>query len=250
MAGVPRDKHGNPRVQGPQDVAPVRLLWRDFGAFALDKPSGLLCHNSAFAGRPEWTLTQAAEQLLGFKPRLVHRLDRGTSGLVLATEPDSDGAAWQQALQAGTKTYLGLVRGRPLQTLYIDHAVRSENGDRQEAQTTLEPLLHSEVDRCSLVKLTLHTGRWRQARQHVRHANHPLIGDGDHGQGAMNRDYAAKYALERLALHAWRLELQPPGQAAPLTLHCALPEDLYAPLLRLFAEEDLQRLQVPAGESS
>lgn len=249
MAAVPRDKHGNPRVQGPQDVAPLQLLWRGLGALALDKPSGLLCHNSAFAGRPEWTLTQAAEQLLGLRPRLLHRLDRGTSGVVLACEPEGDGAAWQQALQQGTKQYLGLVRGRPQQTLHIDYAVRSEGGERQEAQTTLEPLLHSAVDRCTLVKLTLHTGRWRQARQHVRHVGHPLIGDGDHGQGALNRQYAADYGLQRLALHAWRLQLLPPGAAQELTLISPWPEDLLLPLQRLFDPADLQRLQTAAGES-
>lgn len=249
MAAVPRDKHGNPRVLGAGDVAAVRLLWRGDGALALDKPSGLLCHNSAFAGRPEWTLSQAAEQLLGFRPRLLHRLDRGTSGVVLVNTPDGDGAAWQAALQAGEKQYIGLVRGRPLQALHIDHPVRSEGGQRQEAQTTLEPLATSAVDRCSLVRLTLHTGRWRQARQHVRHVNHPLIGDGDHGQGALNRAYAAQYGLERLALHAWQLTLVPPGEDRPLRIRCPLPDDLLAPLLRLFDAAQLQPLQEPASES-
>ena len=234
MAALPRDRFGNPYVQGPGDVAPVRLLWRGLGALALDKPSGMLCHNSAFAGKPEWTLAQAAQDLLGFKPRLLHRLDRGTSGVVMAAEPDSDAAAWQQLLLAGTKRYVGLVRGRPLQVLHIDHPVRSEDGVKQEAQTTLEPLAYSEIDRCSLVRLTLHSGRWRQARQHCKHVSHPLVGDGELGKGPLNREFARLYGLERLALHAYLVELTPPGQPDVLAIPCDLPDDLRAPLARLF----------------
>lgn len=235
MAPLPRDRFGNPFIQGPDDVAPTRLLWQGCGAVVLAKPTGILCHNSAFAGRPEWTLIQAAESLLGFKPRLLHRLDRGTSGLVLAAEPEADAAAWQLALQAGTKSYLGLVRGRPQQLLYIDHPVRTENGEKLEAQTTLDPLAHSEIDRCSLVRLTLHSGRWRQARQHCKHVSHPLLGDGELGKGPLNREFARLYGLERLALHAWQIAVVPPGQQELVAIRCEVPDDLRAPLLRLFS---------------
>lgn len=242
-----RDRFGNPRVRAPSDLPPVALIWRGDGVAAVDKPSGMLCHNSAFAGGREWTLVQAAPPLLGYSPRLLHRLDRGTSGLLLVAAPSADAAAWQAAISDGTKSYLGLVRGWPRQAIEIDHPVRDEGGRRLEARTTLVPLAHSRVDRCSLVRLTLHSGRWRQARQHCKHVSHPLLGDGDLGKGPLNRQYAADYGLERLALHAWRLELVVPGSGLPLALVCPLPGDLLGPWSRLFDDALLGELQSGVG---
>lgn len=241
---MPRDRHGNPRLDGPGDCEPVTLLWRDGTAAAIGKPSGMLVHNSAFAGRPEWTLMQALPGLLGQTAYGLHRLDRGTSGVVLLSLQRDQTSAWQAALQAdhARKTYLAIVRGKPLQTLEIDYAIPDETGTRREARTTLEPLLHSEADRCSLVRLTLHTGRWRQARHHCAHVSHPILGDGEFGAGKLNRHYRETWGLARLALHAHTLELTHPLTGQPLALRCPLPSDLRDVAARLFDPQVVQGL--------
>jgi tRNA pseudouridine65 synthase len=234
-----RDRHGNPRLDGPGDCGPVTVLWRDEVAAAIGKPSGMLVHNSAFAGRPEWTLMQALPDVLGQNAFSLHRLDRGTSGVVLLSLQREQTAVWQAALQADAtrKTYLAIVRGRPEQTLEIDYAIADETGVKREARTTLEPLLQSPADRCTLVRLTLHTGRWRQARHHCAHATHPVLGDGEYGAGKLNRYYRETWGLSRLALHAHTLDLTHPGTGEPLPLRCPLPPDLLDVALRLFDSE-------------
>lgn len=228
-----RDQYGNPRVRGPRDVAPIGVLWRDATAVALDKPTGLLAHNSAFCGPREWTLVQGAERLIGCKPALLHRLDRGTSGIVMAATDREHVAAWQAAVEAGQKDYLALVRGQLDGVLEIDHAVRESAGERAEARTTLLPLEKSAVARCTLVQLTLHTGRWRQARQHCCHANVPIIGDPDYGDRKLNRAIMALTGLQRMALHAWRLRLVHPLTGEELVLMAPIADDLCPVLTQL-----------------
>jgi tRNA pseudouridine65 synthase len=242
---MPLDRHGNPRLDGPGDCEPPTLLWRDETAAAIAKPSGMLVHNSAFAGRPEWTLMQALPQLLGQNAFGLHRLDRGTSGVVLVSLQREQTSAWQAALQAeeAKKTYLAIVRGRPQQTLDIDYAIADETGVKREARTTLEPWLHSEADRCTLVRLTLHTGRHRQARHHCAHVSHPILGDGEFGAGKLNRYYRETWGLSRLALHAFALDLHHPFTREPLALRCPLPEDLLGVALRLFDPQAVHALR-------
>lgn len=234
-----RDHYGNLRVRGPGDVAAVQLCWSDDSAVAFDKPTGLLAHNSAFSGPREWTLVQAANQILGHKVALLHRLDRGTSGLVLAARSPDQAAVWQAALDAGTKRYLAVLRGRLEATLDIDHPVREPAGERSPAQTTIRPLQVSPSERCTLVELTLHTGRWRQARQHANHACFPIVGDMEWGDRKFNRDLMARTGLQRMALHAWRLHLQHPLTQTELAIEAPLPADLL-PFLAAVG------LQVPA----
>ncbi len=240
-----RDQYGNLRVRGPGDVAPVQLCWSDDTAVAFDKPTGLLAHNSAFAGPREWTLVQVAQRILGHKVGLMHRLDRGTSGLVLMARTTEHAAQWQAALEAGQKRYLAVVRGKLESTLDIDHPVREPAGARSEAQTTMRPLQQSPTERCTLVELTLHTGRWRQARQHASHANHPIVGDMDLGDRKFNRDLMARTGLERMVLHAWRLELVHPLTGEAMLLEAPLPADLL-PFLAAVGL-DAPPLLAPAG---
>lgn len=241
---IHRDRHGNPCVPDASACPPVDLLWRDETALVVAKPSGLLVHNSAFAGLPEYTLVQAVRDQHGVVAHPVHRLDRGTSGVVLLATDRSQVARCQALLEASEtrKEYLALVRGRPQTALEIDHPVTDDQGVRREARTTLTPLLHSEIDRCSLVLLTLHTGRWRQARKHCKHVSHPILGDAEYGKGPLNRQFAADHGLRRLGLHAWRLT--GPGLDVP----APVPDDLAGVLVRLFAGEALRQVGIGVAQ--
>ena len=91
----------------------------------------------------------------------------------------------------------------------------------------------SPVDRCSLVEAMPKTGRLHQIRRHLRHINHPLVGDVKHGSGVINRHYRAEYGLHRLALHAHRISFAHPVTGTIVSVTAPIPEDLGRPLALL-----------------
>jgi len=212
------------------------LLWSDDTAVVVSKPSGLLVHNSAYVGPKERSLRGLLGEHLGRRVFPVNRIDRGASGVVLFARETEHVAAWQARLAApGTeKLYLALVRGRLDQPAEVDSPVPDEDGRPHQAQSIVVPLGVSQVDRCSLVGVRLLTGRLHQARRHLRHLGHAVLGDSTYGNSVVNREYQARYGLGRLALHAAELRVIPPGQAAPAIIRADLPADLLTVLRQLF----------------
>lgn len=217
----------------PGDLA---ILWSDDTAVAVSKPSGLLVHNSAFAGPRERSLRGLLGAQLGRRVFPVNRLDRGASGVVLFARETAHAAAWQACLAEPSteKLYVALVRGRLDQPAEVDSPVPDEDGRPHAAQSVVVPLGVSTVDRCSLVGVRLLTGRHHQARRHLRHLGHAVLGDSTYGNSVANREYQARYGLARLALHAAELRVIPPGLTAPVVIRADLPGDLAAVLRQLF----------------
>ena len=212
------------------------LIWSDDTAVAVSKPSGLLVHNSAYAGPKERSLRGLLGEQLGRRVFPLNRIDRGASGVVLFARETDHVAAWQARLgEPGTeKLYVALVRGRLDQPVEVDSPVPDEDGRPHEAQSVVVPLGVSTVDRCSLVGVRLLTGRLHQARRHLRHLGHAILGDSTYGNSGVNREYQARYGLARLALHAAELRVIPPGRTEPVLIRADLPEDLSAVLRQLF----------------
>jgi tRNA pseudouridine65 synthase len=224
----------------PTETATVLLVRRPVAV--LDKPSGLLVHSSAWAGPREHTLVDDARALLDaplgadFHP--VHRLDRGTSGVVVFAEagavPDVQAALGRDDAD---KRYWALVRGHVKGRVEIDHAiVDEETGVAREARSVVEPLLVSSVDRCSLVEVRLLTGRRHQARRHLKHISHPVIGDATHGKGPINRAYRDLYGLDRLGLHARSVAFSLTTSGERIHATSPLPASFRDPLARLFGD--------------
>lgn len=214
----------------------------------IDKPSGVLVHNSAWAGPREHTLVDDVAALLGPGWHPLHRLDRGTSGVV-AFAREGAVAPLQAALARddADKRYWALVRGHLRQRVEIDHPIRDDDDDvAREARSIVVPLLSSSVERCSLVEIRLLSGRRHQARRHLKHISHPVIGDATHGKGPLNRAYRDGFGLSRLALHARRLALVHPRTNGRVEATAPVPPDLRAPLLRLFGDA-FQSLAPGAG---
>lgn len=220
----------------------VPILWSDSTAVAVNKPSGLLVHNSHWSGPREVVLLQLVRNALGHHVHPVHRLDRGTSGVVLFALDSSQAAQWQAALAQDQthKDYLALVRGIVKDRVDIDHPVKDENGQRVEAHSAVTPLCVSPHERCCLVHVRLFTGRWHQARLHLKHLSHPIIGDANYGKGPLNRSFSATWGLSRLALHAWRLRVVHP-MGSLVEVEAPLPSVLGEPLSRLLGEEGLEQ---------
>lgn len=165
----------------------------------------------------------------------VHRLDRGTSGLVLfALAPEIAGAL-QVAFRDGRveKRYLALVRGIPPEEGVLDHPVPREPGGERVPAVTEWTRLWIFRDRYSLLECRPRTGRLHQIRRHMKHLSCPLIGDVNYGKGEHNRLFRADFGLSRLALHAFALDLDHPVTSARLALRAPIPEDLAEPFRRM-----------------
>ena len=101
----------------------------------------------------------------------------------------------------------------------------------QPAVTHFTRLAHSPV--ASLLACTIETGRTHQIRRHLAAIGHPVVGDGKHGDFAFNREARGKYGLDRMFLHALKIELEHPIHGGRLKVAAPLPPDLKAALKRL-----------------
>ena len=221
----------------------LRLLHEDPRLIAVNKPPGLLVHRTALDAHETDSVMCRLRQT-GLGPLWpVHRLDKGTSGvLVLARDAKAAqalGAAFEAAAVA--KQYLALVRGWPAPEGRVDHPLArdperpSRGQDTREACTRWQRLATFEwpfsVDgrhassRYALVLACPHTGRRHQIRRHFKVVGHPLIGDSTHGKGAHNRAVAAWLGASRLWLHALTLTLPHPDDQRPLRLQAAPSAD-------------------------
>lgn len=218
----------------------LRILHRDERLVAVDKPPGLLVHRTGLdAGETRFAVQLLRDQL-GQPVWPAHRLDKGTSGVLLFALDAETASRLGQVLATGEgvrKRYRAVVRGWPPAEGFIDHPLKREADGAgitellQAAQTRHQRLATWEVPlpyggfpstRCALVALEPLTGRRHQLRRHMKHLSHPIVGDATHGKGPLNRDLAQWLGLQRLWLHALRLELPHPHTGAPLAIEAPL----------------------------
>jgi tRNA pseudouridine65 synthase len=210
------------------------ILYRDEHLIALCKPTGMLVHRGWAKDGP--IALTVARELAGAPVWPVHRLDRGTSGVLMFALSAIAARGLHTLFEQGLvrKRYLALVRGCPPAEGVIDHPVRrGEAGPRVPAVTEFRRLMVAAQERVALVEARPRTGRLHQIRRHLKHLGHPVIGDANYGKGALNRDFRARYGLARLALHALAATLTHPHTGEPLTIFAPVPADLAEPLARL-----------------
>ncbi len=230
------DGPDRPDQPSPIDPPPtIHVLYEDESLIAVDKPSGLLIHREHHVPRRVPVLVELLRQHLNVpKVHPVHRLDRGTSGVVLFARDPGTAAAVGAMMEARAveKRYLALVRGDAPEELLIDHPIpRRKDGPRVEAQTKFRRLATAATSprTVSLLDLRPRTGRRHQLRRHLRHISFPIVGDTKYGDLGVNRSLRDGYGIARLALHAAVLSLTHPGSGERLVIEAPLPEDLRAP---------------------
>ena len=220
----------------------LTLLHADEHLVAIDKPPGLLVHRTQLAAHEHEAALQLLRDQLCRPVWPVHRLDRGTSGVLLfALSPEIAsllGAMFEQGRM--DKRYLALVRGWPPEEAgLIDHPLArdpelpSAGQAMLEAQTRWRVLERIEwpvvtdprfpSTRVALLEAEPLQGRRHQIRRHLKHIAHPILGDATHGKGPLNRAVATHLGTQRLWLHARMLALTHPVTGERLQLE-ALPD--------------------------
>ena len=236
----------------PSDVAPEALpldvLYQDEDVAVLNKPAGMVVHPGA--GHSSGTLVNALlhhlRDLSGIggelRPGIVHRLDRGTSGVMVIAKND---AAHQELSRQFhdreiEKEYIALVWGVVQAGRRIDAAIGRDQANRQkmsararharEAVTRITRAHH--LPGLTLCQVAIHTGRTHQIRVHLSAIGHPIVGDALYG-GVHRRvagDIRAVQRLERPFLHAARLAFMHPRDGRRLEFTAPLPDDLMSVL--------------------
>jgi len=226
----------------PVAAAVLEILYRDDHVVAVHKPPGLMVHRSELDRRETRFAVQLLRAQLGRHVFPAHRLDRGTSGVLLLAFDARTAARLGRAFEshAVLKRYLAAVRGWPEPAGSIEHPLRrledgKDTGDadapRQDARTDFRrlasaevpiPSRHHDTTRVALVELFPHTGRQHQIRRHLKHISHPVLGDATYGKGPLNRAFAGLFGTGRLLLACADLHLLHPADARPLRLHAPL----------------------------
>jgi tRNA pseudouridine65 synthase len=217
----------------------LSLLFNDGDIVLIDKPSGLSVHRG-MDSNPDTVVDRLREMGIDASP--VHRLDRGTSGVLVCARASETRAKLSKAFEEGSikKTYIALVRGAVTETIDIDHPVPvRELGPRVDAVTVVTPLATVQCEssalrekRYSLVRAEPKTGRFHQVRRHLKHIGHPIIGDANYGRSEHTKWCREQFGLARLALHAYAIEL-PNEPLDRIRVTSAIPSDLSDPLLNM-----------------
>jgi 23S rRNA pseudouridine1911/1915/1917 synthase len=200
-------------------------------------PTGTLVH--ALLGRPGTSLSAGGGA--ADRPGIVHRLDKGTSGLLLVAKDDATHLALARDLAAHRveRHYLALVQGRlPADTGTVDTPVGRHPRDRKRMAVVPTGGRHAVTHwrvletfpAVQLIEATLETGRTHQVRVHLASLHHPLVGDRTYGA---DPTLAARLGVPRPFLHAWRLAFAHPDDGHRVELTEPLPGDLQAVLDRL-----------------
>lgn len=232
----------------PEDI-PLDIMYEDDEMIVLNKQADLIVHPAR--GHKQGTLVNAlvfhsnklSKGTEDFRPGIVHRLDRNTTGVMVVAKTDTAQYKLSQQFQKRTikKTYIAIVHGVPELTadrinkpLGVHPNVREKysiRADGKDSITFYEVL--EEFRGYSLVKLRLMTGRTHQLRVHMSHLKHPIVADDMYGGKVVypwqieDRDAAPQEPLmARVALHAWQLELTHPITEETMKFEADLPEDM------------------------
>jgi 23S rRNA pseudouridine1911/1915/1917 synthase len=236
-------------AEAPAQEMALDIIYEDTDLVALNKPAGLVVHPAA--GHRDHTLVNAllhhcGGQLSGIggvtRPGIVHRLDKETSGCLVAAKNDAAHVhlSAQFAGRVVEKIYLALVCGRmPRLEGHIEAAIARDPAHRQrmavtgqkgrDARTSYRVL--ERWTAATLVEVKPLTGRTHQIRVHLRHLGFPVAGDSVYGRHATARlKESTGYSAPRLLLHARRLELTHPRTRRPMVFEAPPPADFEAAL--------------------
>ena len=216
----------------PEDL-PLDILYEDDAIIVVNKAAGMVTHPAP--GSPSGTFANALifhcqkveETGDPLRPGIVHRLDKETSGVLIAakTALAHERLSKQFADRSTEKTYLAITNGNPGNRI-IDEPIARHSKNRQKmaicehgktAQTKIETL--ASYENKSLVKCEPKTGRTHQIRVHLQSVGAAVIGD---------KNYSNNTDAKRHLLHAWKLKIKHPLSGDPLSFTAPIPDDMLA----------------------
>jgi len=236
---------------------PLRIIYQDQHIVVLDKPAGMVVHPAA--GHTGGTLVNAllhhVKDLSGIggetRPGIVHRLDRGTSGVMVVAKTDRahQELSRQFSDREIEKEYMALVWGVVQAGRRIDAPIGRDPVDRQKMSTRARRARHAvtrvtfarHYKGASLLKVAIATGRTHQIRVHLSAIGHPIVGDATYG-GVHRRTAANLRAVQRLErpfLHSARLAFTHPADGRRVEFDSPLPPDLQRVLDDIESREEL-----------
>jgi len=233
------------------EAIPLDILYEDRHIVVVNKRPGMVVHPAP--GHASGTLVNAllahTTDLSGIggvrRPGIVHRLDSGTSGVMVVAKNDRAHRSLQAQFQkrSVSKVYLALAHGTVPERFEIDqpigrdvlHRTKISSRTRSPREARSEGKRIEKLPDCSLLEVRILTGRTHQIRVHLSEEGHPIVGDRDYG--APRRAIRPLRDFARPALHAFRLSFQHPESGETVSFEAPLPED-FARLL-----DDLRELR-------
>ncbi len=223
---------------------PLAILHEDADIVVVDKPAGMVVHPAA--GHAQGTLVNAllhhVKDLSGvggeLRPGIVHRLDRGTSGVMVVAKNDRahEELSRQFRLREIEKEYVALVWGLVQAGRRIDSPIGRDSNDRQKMSSRARHARHAatrvtgaeHLRGVSLLTVAIATGRTHQIRVHLSEIGHPIVGDSTYGgvRRHMPADLRPLLRLDRPFLHASRLVFKHPADGRRMEFSAPLPADL------------------------
>lgn len=240
------------RIASLSETLPI--LFRDEHLVVIDKPPNLLVHRSEIDRHETRFAIQILRDQIGQRVWPAHRLDRGTSGILLFGLDVGMASLLGRQFEQGLvdKRYWAVVRGHPPPAGSIDHALSRQRdayefqGDQcsieaQDALTHYRKLAEIELpvavdryptSRYALLELEPVTGRRHQIRRHLKHIAHPIIGDTTYGKGRHNRFFAESLDCRRLLLACVGLGFNHPVSGERLKIEAPVSGEFAATLAR------------------
>ena len=212
----------------PSRLRPViDIIYQDEALLVINKPAGLAVHEGRTVRKEESLAGWVAKEFhtRKFSPRLVHRLDKDTSGLLLLAKDEKTLSALEGQFETGAtaKEYLCLVAGRlPHNEGKIDFPLPGRDGNLARALTRYRVL--KRFSETTLARVAIETGRLHQIRLHFAKLGYPVVMDDQHGDFNFNKRFRKAYGLRRQFLHAEKLAVDYAGKR--LSWRAPLAQDL------------------------
>ncbi|MEA2067186.1 MAG: RluA family pseudouridine synthase [Thermotogota bacterium] len=202
---------------------PLKFIYEDDYLIAVDKPPGISMHPGK--GIQIVTIIEgllAYGENKGFKPRLVHRLDKHTSGvLVVAKTPEAARRITEMFKNRDIdKYYVTLIKGNLERN--TDKLIDFEGNEKMELTSSVKNVYNV----CSLVDVKLLTGKKHQIRIQFSKRDHPVLGDEVYGDKELNAHFRKAHNLKRYFLHCSRIEFEHPFSGHQVKFSSKLPDDL------------------------
>lgn len=223
---IPFETRPPPRQFAPAS-AKINIIFEDNSLLVIDKPAGLAVHEGKNILKRDTVIgiLEAKYRAKGITPRLVHRLDRDSSGLLLVAKNQTLAQELERLFESGGvgKEYLCLLAGRlPEKDGVLDWPLPGRDGNEVPAITRYK--IERRFSDTTLARVRIETGRMHQIRLHFAKLGYPVVMDDRHGDFAFNKRFRKAIGLKRQFLHASTLTLNHRGKQR--TWSAPLPQDL------------------------